>query len=220
MTPSAIRPTSAACAAVPMPKPTATGISESALVAATSSASAARDLGPLAGRPHGRDHVDETAGDSADPGAALGRRRRRHQRHQRQPRRGKVLAHVLGLPERQIRDDRPGGTGGDRKPRELRRPAMGEHHVRVGHQHHRNPVGNRPTDLQRRRQGRPRLQRRRRGRVNRRPIRQRIGERHPQLDQIRPESTYAAATASEVSRSGNPAIMYGINAARPSSFAA
>ena len=42
ITPSAILPTSAACAAVPIPKPTATGVSRaSALVAATSSASSA-----------------------------------------------------------------------------------------------------------------------------------------------------------------------------------
>ncbi len=38
MTPSATSPTCAACAGVPMPKPTATGTSASALVAATSSA--------------------------------------------------------------------------------------------------------------------------------------------------------------------------------------
>ena len=39
ITPSAIRPTAAACAGVPIPKPTATGTSDSAFVAATRSAS-------------------------------------------------------------------------------------------------------------------------------------------------------------------------------------
>ena len=42
------------------------------------------------------------------------------------------------------------------------------------------------ADLQRRRQRRPRLQRRRRRSMDRRPIGQRIGERHPKLDQVGP----------------------------------
>ena len=41
ITPSAISPTCAACSGVPIPKPTATGVAASALVAATSSATAA-----------------------------------------------------------------------------------------------------------------------------------------------------------------------------------
>ena len=78
----------------------------------------------------------------------------------------------------------PAAPGRDRQPRELPGPAVREDHVRVDHQHHRDPLGDRAADLQRRRKRRPRLQRRRRRRVDRRPVGQRIGEGNAELDQV------------------------------------
>ena len=152
ITPSAIRPTSAACAGVPIPKPTATGTSDSALVAATRSASSVGQLVALAGGPHGRDDVDEAAGDGADPAQALGRGRRRDQRHQRQPGGGERLADLLRLAERQVGDDRPGGPGRDRAARRTPRRRRG-----------RGPCSRRPS-------GRPAAARRPTGR-SRAPLR-------------------------------------------------
>ncbi len=86
--------------------------------------------------------------------------------------------------ERQVRDDRPGGAGGESAASELHRSSMGQHHVGVDHQHDRDAIGDRLADLQRRLQRRPGPERRGGGSVNRRPIGERIGERHAKLDQI------------------------------------
>ena len=151
ITPSAIRPTCAACSGVPIPKPTATGTSAlglgrgDQLGRAPSGSSLA-----LAGRADGRDDVDEAAGDAQISPPPLGRGRRRHQRHQGQPGRGERLADLLRLVERQVGDDR--ARGARRRPRSAANPRRrrGRDHVRVDHQHDRHPLGDRRADLQRR----------------------------------------------------------------------
>ena len=188
ITPSATSPTRAACSGVPIPKPTATGTSASALVAGDELGERGRELRPLAGRADGRDDVDEAAGGGADPRPALGRGRRRQQRHQRQPGRVEGGADVLGLVERQVGDDRPGGPGGPRQPANSAAPPWASTMFDVDHQHDRDPVGDRAADLERAWQRRPAGQRRRRRGVDRRPVGERVGERHPELDQVGPAS--------------------------------
>ena len=176
------RPPARRCRSRSRPRP---GPPASALVAATSSASAAGSSAALAGRADGRDDVDEAAGDGADPAAALGRGRRRDQRHQRQPGRGEGVADVLGLAERQVGDDRPGGAGGDAPARRTPRPRRA-----------RGPCSRRPSAPPgpgRRPPRRPPARSRsvapassaaRRRGVDRRPVGERVGERDPELDQI------------------------------------
>ena len=160
ITPSAISPTSAACSGVPMPKPTATGTSASALAARDQLGELRRELVALPGRADRGDDVDEALGGGADAGAALGRGGRRDQRNERQAGCGERLAHLLGLLQRQVGDDRPRGARG-RAPRgELLGPALGQDHVGVDHQDDRNPVGDRLADLKRRLERRPGLERR------------------------------------------------------------
>ena len=145
---------------------------------------AGRQVLALAGRADGRDDVDEAPGDGADAGAALGRRGRGEQRHQCQSGGGEGVPYVLGLAQRQVGHDRPGGAGGGGAARELDGAAVGQNHVRVGHQDHRHAIRHRGADLQSRIHRRPLSQGGGRSGVNRRSISERIGERDPQLDQV------------------------------------
>ena len=185
ITPSATLPTSRPAPAVPIPKPTATGVSPaSALVCGDQIGQLRRQLAALAGGADGGDDVDEPAGDVADLLAAPLGRRRRDQRHHRDPGRGEGLADPLVLAQRQVGDDHARGAGGAASLRELDRAAVREHHVHVDHQHHRDLVADRLADLQRGPQRRPLGQRLGGGGVDRGTVGERVGERHAELDQV------------------------------------
>ena len=127
---------------------------------------AARSRSPVV--PTVGDDVDEAARGGADPGAALRRSRRaRPAGPAPGPAAASASRDLLRLLERQVGDDRP-GRARRRGARRTRRRRPGEDHVRVDHQHDRNPVGDRRADLQRRLQRRPRRERRRRGGVDHR----------------------------------------------------
>ena len=144
-------PTCAACSGVPIPKPTATGTSASALVAATSSASAVGQLLALARRADGRDDVDEAAGGGAD----LARRRS-----------AGVVGATSGTSARpaaakaaRISSASSSGRSGTIAPAAPAAAARGgerlgaavrEDHVRVDHQHDREPLRRPRADLERR----------------------------------------------------------------------
>ena len=138
-----------------------------------------RQLVALAGRADGRRRRRRSrVAIAADLGAALGRRRRRDQRHQRQ-------AGVAQNASRISSSSSSGrsGTIAPAAPAAARRSANAlgaarEHHVRVDHQHHRDPVA-RPLRRSRAtcRSVAPPRERRGRGGVDHRAVGERVGER-------------------------------------------
>ena len=114
-------------------------------------------LGPLAGRPDGRDDVDEaarataqirprrsagvvgaTSGTSASPAAA-----------------NAVARSSSASPSGRSGTIAPAAPAAAARRGELLGAAVREDHVRVDHQHHRNPLGDRAADLERGRERRP-----------------------------------------------------------------
>ena len=118
ITPSAILPTSAACAARADPEADRDrGLPRVGLGRGDQVGQRGRDLGPLAGRPHGGDDVDEAAGHLADLAcAARARWSGRRSGTIARPAVGERLADRLVLAQRQVGDDRPRGA---RRPRQL-----------------------------------------------------------------------------------------------------
>ena len=144
ITPSATLPTSAACSGEPIPNPTATGTGGGLLDLGDEGRELRRQLGPLARGADVGDDVDESARRLADLPATIIRRGRRHQRDAGQAGFGKRRTDLIGFAEGQVGDDHPGGARRGGPAGELL-GAPRQDHVRVDHQHDRDPARRRSS---------------------------------------------------------------------------
>ena len=186
ITPSASAPTAAACSGVAMPNPTASGKPVAPRTRSTNAARSGGSCVPRAGDARQRHQVDEARRVADHRGDAFrggGRRQQEDQRQAVRPARGFEFAGFFG---RQVgHDEAVGARGGG--VRDVARHAVRQDGIDIAHQQERlRHAGRTQAGGQRQAagQGHALLQRHLRRVLDRRPVGQRVGEGHAQLDQI------------------------------------
>ena len=135
--------------------------------------------------PGQRDRVEKAPGARADARQALIRSGGSDQGDQRQP---ALIADTEQLEPflyRQVRNDQPAGGGLQERVGEALAPPR-EHQVRVAHHDDGDSLGDLPSHREHMVERGSGPQCRGAGRLNHRTVRQRIGERHPQLHEVGP----------------------------------
>ena len=160
--------------------------------------------GALARRPGHRDRVEEAAGALADRREALVGRGRRHERDEGDAARVAGAEHRVRLLEREVGHDQPARA---RARERIDEPVGGprEHEVRVGHEDDREALRQPAGQLEHRVDGRARLERGGAGGVDDGAVGERVGERHPELDEVGAAVGVGLADAQRRLEVGKPA---------------